>query len=150
MKLAHVLAPRRMEWWVGTPLAQWLPSARPAEHEVAALSTAQWETQEGDRAGLTRRSFGLLAPGIIGFGVMSGASAAEDRFFDSAGVRIHYIEQGAGEPVVLIHGYTVDLKEQWITTGVFPALAASLSSDCARRAGARALGQAARALRLWA
>ena len=81
--------------------------------------------QESDMAGLTRRSFGLLAPGIMGLGAMSGASAAEDRFFDSAGVRIHYIEQGAGEPVVLIHGYTVDLNEQWIATGVFPALASS-------------------------
>ncbi len=76
-------------------------------------------------AGLTRRRFGLLAPAIMGLGMMSGASAAEDRFFDSAGVRIHYIEQGAGEPVVLIHGYTVDLQEQWIATGVFPALASS-------------------------
>ena len=76
-------------------------------------------------AGLTRRSFGLLAPGIMGLGVMSVASAADDRFFDSAGVRIHYVEQGTGEPVVLIHGYTVDLNEQWIATGVFPALASS-------------------------
>jgi hypothetical protein len=24
IKLAEVLAPRRMEWWVGTPVAQWL------------------------------------------------------------------------------------------------------------------------------
>ena len=76
-------------------------------------------------AGLTRPSFGLLAPGIMGLGAMSGARAAEDRFFESAGVRIHYVEQGTGEPVVLIHGYTVDLNEQWIATGVFPALASS-------------------------
>ena len=76
-------------------------------------------------AGLTRRSFGLLAPGIMGLGVMSVASAADDRFFDSAGVRIHYVEQGTGEPVFLIYGYTVNLNEQWIATGVFPALASS-------------------------
>ena len=24
VKLAQVLAPRRTEWWVGTPVAQWL------------------------------------------------------------------------------------------------------------------------------
>ena len=24
IKVAQVLAPRRMEWWVGTPVAQWL------------------------------------------------------------------------------------------------------------------------------
>ena len=49
-------------------------------------------------AGLTRRSFGLLAPGIMGWDDVR-RDAAEDRFFDSAGVRIDYVEQGAGEPV---------------------------------------------------
>ena len=29
----------------------------------------------------------------------------QDQFFDSNGVRIRYIEQGAGEPIVLIHGF---------------------------------------------
>ena len=49
--------------------------------------------------------------------------AAEDRFFDSAGVRIHYVEEGQGEPVILLHGYTVDLNRQFVDTGIFPALA---------------------------
>src|SRR3954453_19557377 len=75
--------------------------------------------------GMTRRSFGVLASSATIWSQTPLALAAEDRFFDSAGVRIHYVEQGTGEPVVLIHGYTVDLKEQWITTGVFPALATS-------------------------
>src|SRR5262249_47141684 len=29
----------------------------------------------------------------------------QDKFFDSNGVRIRYVEQGTGEPVVLIHGF---------------------------------------------
>lgn len=33
------------------------------------------------------------------------AQEAQDKFFDSTGVRIRYIEQGTGEPVVLIHGF---------------------------------------------
>ena len=99
-------------------------------------------------AGLTRRSFGLLAPGIMGLGVMSVASAAEDRFFDSAGVRIHYVEQGTGEPVVLIHGYTVDLKEQWVRPE-YSRHSLLVSSDCARCSWTRAVREAARALRLW-
>jgi pimeloyl-ACP methyl ester carboxylesterase len=29
----------------------------------------------------------------------------QDKFFDSKGVRIRYVEQGTGEPVVLVHGF---------------------------------------------
>jgi pimeloyl-ACP methyl ester carboxylesterase len=53
----------------------------------------------------------------------TAARAAEDRFFDSAGLRIHYVEEGQGEPVILLHGYTADLKQQFIDTGIFPTLA---------------------------
>jgi pimeloyl-ACP methyl ester carboxylesterase len=40
---------------------------------------------------------------------------AEDRYFDSNGVKIHYIEEGKGEPVVLIHGFTADIDKNWRT-----------------------------------
>ena len=40
---------------------------------------------------------------------------AEDQFFDSNGVRIHYIVEGQGEPVVLIHGFTADIDKNWRT-----------------------------------
>ena len=48
--------------------------------------------------------------------------AAQDQFFDSDGVRIHYVDQGSGQPVVLIHGYTGSLAG-WVETGVLPNLA---------------------------
>ena len=48
---------------------------------------------------------------------------AQDRWFDSNGVQIRYIEQGSGEPVLLIHGYTVSIETNWINTGVFQNLA---------------------------
>jgi pimeloyl-ACP methyl ester carboxylesterase len=38
---------------------------------------------------------------------------AEDLFFDSNGVKIHYTVQGKGEPVVLIHGYAVNIGWNW-------------------------------------
>ncbi len=38
---------------------------------------------------------------------------AEDLFFDSNGVKIHYTVQGKGEPVVLIHGYAVNIALNW-------------------------------------
>jgi pimeloyl-ACP methyl ester carboxylesterase len=47
-----------------------------------------------------------------------------DSFFDSAGVRIRYVERGEGEPVALVHSYTGNLEDQWIKSGVLHALAA--------------------------
>jgi len=38
---------------------------------------------------------------------------AEDAFFDSDGVRIHYTIEGSGEPVLLIHGYTANIAVSW-------------------------------------
>jgi pimeloyl-ACP methyl ester carboxylesterase len=34
--------------------------------------------------------------------------------FDSAGVRIAFIDEGSGEPVVLIHGFASSVKDNWI------------------------------------
>lgn len=44
--------------------------------------------------------------------------------FDSDGVRIRYVEQGAGSPVILIHGFSIDADFNWGFTGVFDSLAA--------------------------
>ena len=52
---------------------------------------------------------------------ISGA-ATSSRFFDAAGVRIHYVEKGEGEPVVLLHGIGGSVQS-WIDTGVFDKLA---------------------------
>jgi pimeloyl-ACP methyl ester carboxylesterase len=51
------------------------------------------------------------------------SAVPQDRFFDSNGVRIRYVEQGQGPPVVLIHGYTGNLERHWINPGVFANLA---------------------------
>jgi len=69
---------------------------------------------------VARRS--LLALGA--YYLSPDADAAEERFFASAGIRIRYIEEGWGEPVVLVHGYTSDAEAQWTRTGVLQALAA--------------------------
>src|SRR2546423_6352336 len=47
---------------------------------------------------------------------------AQDRYFDSDGVRIHYIVEGSGEPVVLIHGFETSL-DIWRARGILPNLA---------------------------
>jgi pimeloyl-ACP methyl ester carboxylesterase len=68
---------------------------------------------------ITRRS--LVALGA--YCLSPAAGAAGERFFDSVGVRIRYIEEGWGEPVVLVHGYTSNVDAQWAQTGVLQALA---------------------------
>jgi len=52
-----------------------------------------------------------------------GSGTPVDRFFDSAGVRIRYVEQGNGPPIVLLHGYTGTLDRHFIANGVFASLA---------------------------
>jgi pimeloyl-ACP methyl ester carboxylesterase len=57
----------------------------------------------------------------------AGAAAADvrpaDRYFDADGVRLHYLEQGAGPPVVLLHCFAGDVESQFVATGFFSALA---------------------------
>src|SRR4051812_46125336 len=48
---------------------------------------------------------------------------AEDRFFDSGGVKIRYVIEGQGEPVLLIHGFTANIEAQWALPGILKALA---------------------------
>jgi pimeloyl-ACP methyl ester carboxylesterase len=59
--------------------------------------------------------------------------APPDSFFDSNGVRIRYVDQGQGAPVVLIHGYTGNLERHWVAPGVFANLAKDhrvIALDC--------------------
>jgi pimeloyl-ACP methyl ester carboxylesterase len=67
---------------------------------------------------------------LLSFVVLASLTAAAsaqdvsvpDAFFDSAGVRIRYVDQGQGPPVVLIHGYTGTLERHWVNPGVVAGL----------------------------
>lgn len=54
-----------------------------------------------------------------------GEAVAQDlpdsHYFDSNGAKIHYIEQGAGEAIILLHGNTGTV-ESWMGAGVFQDL----------------------------
>ena len=61
------------------------------------------------------------------------AAFAQDKFFDSNGVQIRYLELGAGDPVVLVHGRGDTLESSWVDTGVLSNLAKShrvIALDC--------------------
>jgi pimeloyl-ACP methyl ester carboxylesterase len=50
------------------------------------------------------------------------AQTPADKFFNSNGIRIRFVEEGSGEPVVLHHGLGGTLQS-WIDSGVFHKLA---------------------------
>jgi pimeloyl-ACP methyl ester carboxylesterase len=54
--------------------------------------------------------------------LLAQSIVAQDKYFDSNGVSIHYIDQGAGVPIVLVHGRGGSLQG-WIDNGVLPNLA---------------------------
>ena len=48
---------------------------------------------------------------------------AQELFFDSHGVKLHYTIHGKGEPVLLIHGFSVSYPLQWVYPGIATSLA---------------------------
>jgi pimeloyl-ACP methyl ester carboxylesterase len=44
-------------------------------------------------------------------------------FFDSDGVKIHFLDQGQGAPLLMIHGFGSSADEQWVRTGMLERLA---------------------------
>ena len=55
--------------------------------------------------------------------LLASTASAQDRYFDSAGVRIRYVDTGNGPPVVLVHGFTGDIERSWVNNGILPDLA---------------------------
>jgi pimeloyl-ACP methyl ester carboxylesterase len=70
--------------------------------------------------------------------MLAGTASAKDQprdnyFKTSDGVRIHYLVQGEGTPVILIHGYTGSAQGNWFSNGVADALAKNhmvVALDC--------------------
>jgi pimeloyl-ACP methyl ester carboxylesterase len=61
--------------------------------------------------------------GALVFCALAVTASAQDRYFDAGGVRIRYVERGAGAPVVLVHGFTANIERAWVHTGILPDLA---------------------------
>ncbi|HEY2838712.1 MAG TPA: alpha/beta hydrolase [Pirellulales bacterium] len=68
---------------------------------------------------MPRRPLILVAILLFAF---ASAVRAEDTSFDSDGVKIHYIVEGEGEPVLLIHGFAANIPMQWGLPGVIKEL----------------------------
>jgi len=51
------------------------------------------------------------------------AAAPLSQFFDAKGVKLHYLIEGQGRPVVLIHGLNASAQTNWGMPGIIAALA---------------------------
>ncbi|MCC6143430.1 MAG: alpha/beta fold hydrolase, partial [Candidatus Hydrogenedentes bacterium] len=71
---------------------------------------------------------GAVAVAIVVLGTALASYAREDalgpvgQYFDSAGVPIHYTDEGEGTPVVLVHGFGNPANLQWRRNGQIAAL----------------------------
>src|SRR5262245_23384535 len=87
---------------------------------------------------MTHRTIGSLVLGVV---LIAGAGSAQDKsdkpsssyFNTSDKVKIHYLVQGKGPPVILIHGYTGSAEGNWFRNGIAQALAKNhlvVAIDC--------------------
>lgn len=61
-----------------------------------------------------------FAAALLWLGV-APSGHAQDHYFDSHGVRIRYVDQGVGEPIVLLHGVGGSV-ETWTASGILQEL----------------------------
>ena len=71
---------------------------------------------------MIRRPFLLLLTFAAAVVTLSAQTVREDRFFDSKGARIRYVDVGQGEPIVLIHGFSSSLDANWGSFGIIDKL----------------------------
>jgi pimeloyl-ACP methyl ester carboxylesterase len=71
---------------------------------------------------IMREFVALALAAVIGLPV-TAQPILEDKYLDSDGIPIRYVEAGVGESVLLVHGFSVDLDSMWRDTGVIAALA---------------------------
>ena len=64
----------------------------------------------------------VLAVLFLAASASAALAAPQHDSFISDGVKIHYVTEGTGEPVVLIHGFAANGYANWIMPGVFAKL----------------------------
>ena len=74
------------------------------------------------RAGLALGALALV--NRVAAGISERRHPPRGRFIEVDGVRLHYLEAGAGTPVLLLHGNGA-MAEDWVVSGVFDRLAAT-------------------------
>ena len=90
---------------------------------------------------MNRKAIRWAAVGLTGLGILVaavvyfGVDYVMDRrvvgqFFEAeAGVRLHYTDEGSGEPVILIHGLAAQSDLNWRVPGITKRLARGIPGD---------------------
>lgn len=63
-------------------------------------------------------SAAILVCAALAGGWLVLTQRVEGQYFDSAGIRLHYTDEGAGEVLVLLHGFAVNSDLNWRLTGI--------------------------------
>ena len=74
------------------------------------------------RAGVALAALALVNQAVAG--ISEYRHPARGRFVKVDGVRLHYLDQGVGMPIVLLHGNGA-MAEDWVVSGVFGRLVAA-------------------------
>ncbi len=69
-----------------------------------------------------RVAMSMLAVLCVPNGLVGQETGSAERFFDSDGVRIRYLDLGEGEAVVLLHGFALSAEVNWGLTGLLASL----------------------------
>ena len=65
----------------------------------------------------------VLVAAVGGAVTRAQETARQDLFLDVEGIKVHYTVEGAGEPVVLLHGFLASIDWNWRLPGITTALA---------------------------
>lgn len=102
-------------------------AATTAVHEIAHRASTKLRHRRSPSASTLLLGTAALLGGAAIANALAARAAERRRpprgaFVEIEGVRIHYLEKGEGEPIVLIHGNGVT-AEDWVLSGVFDLLA---------------------------
>lgn len=59
---------------------------------------------------------------LVSLFLVTSANAAETRYFESDGIQLRYFDEGDGETVILLHGFSGSAQGLYINPGTFDAL----------------------------
>jgi len=76
------------------------------------------------RIGLGLLALSGLVTGVTAAGVLVLTRRTKGRHAELDDVQIHYTDEGAGEPVLLVHGFAVNADLNWRRPGIIKALSA--------------------------
>jgi len=92
-----------------------------SHHRVAAQVNAYARTEPGSiRLGRWLGAFTWIV--FLGTTFASTTKAAAPKSFESDGIRISYFDEGQGEPVILVHGFSANAALNWIMPGIVRSL----------------------------